>query len=203
MTLNINGSAYEKIKDTQFRSIANNYDIICLTETGYESIDNIPGFHTSHMPRDDKSRNAGVAVLISNRITKSCRIIRKHPHLGIMWVDINIKDHDRISLACCYLPHQASSRHMKSDFKVKDHYKCLNSDIEELSACSKIIVCGDMNSRVGQLEDNLNSQWAHAHQTENMIENIYRNVPKRVSCDTKASNLMGKLLINLCKNNKL
>ena len=68
-----------------------------------------------------------------------------HPHLGIMWVTITIKEHENVFLACCYLPHQYSNRHLTSNYKVVDHFNCLNSDIEAFISSGTIIICGDFN----------------------------------------------------------
>ena len=64
LSVNINGNALVKVHDSNFKAVINNYDMICLSETGPVTIGDLPGFRIVHMPRDDNSRNAGVAVLI-------------------------------------------------------------------------------------------------------------------------------------------
>jgi hypothetical protein len=180
----------------------NNNDIICLTETGAETIGELPGFKIIHMPRDYNSRNAGVSVLTENSIAGACSVKRMHPQLGIMWINISIQGHEKVFLACCYLPHQYSNRHLNSNFKVVDHFNCLNSDIEEFNSSGKIVICGDLNSRTGSTDDRLNIQWDSLTHVGNLISDLDNKVPKRVSCD-KVTNIMGKHLLNLCKDNNI
>ena len=104
LSVNINGNAHVKVHDSNFKAVINNYDIICLSETGPETIGDLPGFKIIHTPRDDNSRNAGVDVLIKNSIADVCNVKHMHPQLCIMWLSMAIKGHEKVFLACCYLP---------------------------------------------------------------------------------------------------
>lgn len=188
-----------KVHDNIFKSIMNNNDIICLSETGADDIGCIPGIKVFQMPRDDMSRNAGVAILVNNYIAESCRVKRMHSQLGIMWLSITRKGYERIFLACCYLPHQYSNRHLTSNYKMRDHFNCLNSDIEEFNALGRVIICGDLNSRTGLTEDRTCIPQIPSDLTDS-LNDFNHKVPKRVSCD-KVTNSMGKQLIKICKDN--
>jgi hypothetical protein len=86
-----------------------------------------------------------------------------------------------------------------------DHFKCLNSDIEEFSVLGSIIICGDLNSRTGLQEDRININWGSLTDVVESIDcvaDLDQKVPMRKSCDTVV-NPMGKHLIKLCKDNNL
>lgn len=190
-----------KVEKIHFRSILLNYDIICLTETGKDPIGDVPGFKLIQMIRDDNSRHAGVVILINNEIANACTTKRMHHSLGILWLEIALKGHAKVFLAGCYFPHQYSSRHLNSKLKVIDHFNCLNSDIEEFSALGKIIICGDMNSRTGSSEDRPSIN-VESLRHVGLIEDTNSKIAPRLSCDTK-TNSMGKLLLNVCKDNNI
>jgi exonuclease III len=204
-TLNINGNANKKLinddtdvdytpideetKKTKkrekdcFKSLLLNYDVICLTETGKDPIGELPGFQIIQMIRDDNSRHAGVVMLINNDIADSCKVKRMHHSLGIMWLEITLKGHEKVFLAGCYIPHQYSNRHLTSNLKVIDHFNCLNSDIEEFDELGQIIICGDMNSRTGSLEDRPSIN-VESLSHVGILEDLNNKIAPRVSCDT-------------------
>jgi hypothetical protein len=88
-----------------------------------------------------------------------------------------------VLIAGCCTPHQYSNRHLTSNLKVIDHFNCLNSDIEEFNELGKIIICGDMNSRTGSLEDrpSINVEFLRH---VGILEDLNSKIAPRLSCDT-------------------
>lgn len=93
----------------------------------------------------------GGGFLVKTSVLNSFSVsVLDDSHEGILWLKLVHKTYDITILPCvCYLPPENSSRH----FDVNSFYDQLLTNIYQFQNEGSIFVCGDFNSRCGDLED--------------------------------------------------
>lgn len=137
-------------------------------------------------------------------LAKHTRVVRRHPHLGIMWLNIKIPNRGLpIFMAACYLPPSESSYYKESGFSLQNHFDTLRLDSAEFQLKGKIIICGDMNARVGEkpdIPDNI--AWVDMGRSGIAVPDVTGNnissIPVRHTTDKK-HNKSGIYLLDVCK----
>ena len=197
MSLNMRGSLHTKIASRGFRGLIQGHDLVVLTETGRHPLGQVHGYRTIHMPRrtpgEQVDHVGGVAILISNRIARYCRVIRQHAELGILWLVARLPQCAPIYMAGCYIPPASSSyfrKHTHTSAKV--HFKTLAEEVLHFQGLGYVLVTGDLNSRTGLLEDH---NISHAANLEGGPYSI--PLPERRSCDPGVCQ-NGRKLVKLC-----
>ena len=141
--------------------IASDLDLLCVCETFLRGNDgiNIPGYRWFGNNRLNISKRAvrgsgGVGILIKDSLFNkySIDIVDKN-YEDIIWVSCTqTKDPDQVLYICvCYLPPASSSRGDKSH----EFFDILKQQILQFQVNGEIIICGDFNARIGNLNDNL------------------------------------------------
>ncbi|XP_060589316.1 uncharacterized protein LOC132744577 [Ruditapes philippinarum] len=136
----------------------NDFDILALAETHLteNKFLNITGYqwfghNRKHIHRNARTGSGGVGFLIRNSICDNFNInILSDTCEGILWLKMVHKSDDFTLLPCvCYLPPENSSR----QFDVNRFYESLLTDIYTFQNEGLVFICGDFNSRCGDLED--------------------------------------------------
>ena len=158
MSLNMRGGLHTKIASRGFRGLIQGHDLVVLTETGRHPLGQVHGYRTIHMPRrtpgEQVDHVGGVAILISNRIARYCRVIRQHAELGILWLVARLPQCAPIYMAGCYILLASSSYFRKHTHTLaKVHFKTLAEEVLHFQGLGYVLVTGDLNSRTGLLED--------------------------------------------------
>ena len=190
--------------------LRNNSDIVCFTETGHLPNNStlshtaLPGFACIYSePRPYDSEHGGVAVYARANLVPHLRVGRKAPRFGMVWVTLTNPLGGRdICMCVLYLPHQTSPYYNRED-------KSLNFDahISEIQSCiaayaplNHILLLGDLNARMGSLDDrpawDLGEWSPEGALLEPPDAHITRSAPPRVSSD-RIDNAQGRSILEL------
>ena len=214
MTLNIEG-IWSALKAIDLNGLISDYDFVVLTETFTDSIPcTIFPDHDIYCSPGIKLRDnvhgrlsGGVAVLTKKSLSaKIQRVKIDLDHIVVLKLDKSLFHfQDDCILIGMYLPPENSDYYKMTDLNngVALFEYCL-LDLYRLYGDIPVIVCGDMNSRVGCL----NSDMSQGHVAD--IHKLYEsrteeslpcseNENDRISKD-KTINTFGRNLINVCNN---
>ena len=185
------------------QSYIHKFDIVCLTETKCDNIDNEnTGFKSLLMSKKIKRHKYGgihgITIFIKEFIAQRCLIIHDLYYESILWIRIN----DKLSgidllLGAVYLPHKAS------DYYHEDIFEHLTDDIIMIKAKYQvpIVLLGDFNSRVGLKNDfeyEPDDEEICIDETQMFLYFKEHNLINRVNMDAYVNN-NGKRWIELCK----
>ncbi|MEW8543579.1 MAG: endonuclease/exonuclease/phosphatase family protein, partial [Candidatus Thiodiazotropha sp.] len=210
---NINGLEYKshgmkcnKLNDPEIINTLKSSDCIGLLETHADKTVDISlnGYHVFRKDRV-KHKNAsrpsgGIAVLVKN----SMRHLYKFDPVSdsdVIWVRIQ-KDYtsllNDIYVAFVYIPPLNSTygRIHSKDIMLK-----LEKQIEYFACKGKILVCGDLNARVGNCVDLIQTDNEPYIPTPH--DDTFDFILPRVSCDHSVVNQSGRWLIDRCVDNQL
>lgn len=172
------------------------YDILCLTETGQED-DQL--FHTkfpNYTPFSIHSTTrcrtgSGCTILIKHPISEHATLWRKDDEVSSVWVKIS-KQYCQLEtdlyIACCYIPPVGSSQHTRTP--LRDRFQLLHQHIAEAMPLGHVFIAGDFNARIGQLSELPSLHPPHLPTTRAMQDTI-TNTPA------------GHSLVKICKDNRL
>ena len=210
--MNIAGNLKEKIHHAYVRSVLSNHDIIGVCHTGSEQIEQMRTHKCILMPRTHAPTHGGVACLIKEWLVPFCRVTRKHPHLGILWIRVSLPQcAHTLYFAVCYFPPKDSSYYKDTQYTIRTHFDTLRQDIAEFASSGQIMLCGDFNARTGRSSDIADAcDWSGmedagiAVPVVSAMDNLLQNLPTRYSTDYKSKDgKMGKPLLELCQDNQL
>ena len=186
-----------------------NYDIICLTETKTNHIENFAfdGFKVMTMPIKNKTHKFGgihgICMLIRDELYDSIELIcEQTTSESILWCKVNSKDFDlSFYIGNVYVPHESSIYHHK------DLFDNAIRDISILQSRSNIpfILIGDFNARTGQLNDfevidTYMADVCGLTTDDSIIDSFHEcNIPIQRTNQDLHINDNGKKLIDLCK----
>lgn len=210
---NVNGLEYKshgikcnKLDDPEIINHLKTSDCIGLLETHADkNVDiSLQGYYVFRKDRikhkNARSASGGIAVLVKNCM----RHVYKFDPISdsdVIWVRIQ-KDYvsmmNDLYVAFVYLPPLTSSY---GKVNSKDIMSKLEKQIEYFSCKGKILICGDLNARVGnnidliQKEEDIHLPTPH--------EDVYEAIFPRVTCDKSVINQTGRWLIEKCVDNQL
>ena len=109
------------------------------------------GFNRENIHRNARSGSGGIGFLVKNSILNDFDVsILDKSFEGILWLKLVHKVDKHVLLPCvCYLPPENSSRH----FDVNAFYEHLLVNMYQYQKDGLIYICGDFNSRCGELDD--------------------------------------------------
>ncbi len=207
------GSGEQTDVKTDFHSVKkflHKHSIICLTETWANESTvtalSCKGYELFHSCRKTKHKNAkkesgGVAVLIRKDLTPHIKI-NKSLSDDILWIKVNqkvIRMPFNLMIGTIYLPPENSS-YTKSN--LVDNYRILEKEILKYKQQGKVLLCGDFNSRVGNMQDYIHSDSNDPHIPLPISYAPDKPIAKRNNLDTLVNNY-GKCLIDTCIGNDL
>ena len=159
---NVNGwSANSVSENHEFRQTCLNtlnLDIICIAETHLlpgQSIDLINCFFVGHnrtrLLLNARNGSGGVCHFVKNDLLTLFNVsVLDNSYEGIIWVSFKHKSSNEFFNICvCYLPPNGSSRYVNSH----EFYDQLLTNIYEYQHLGQFIICGDFNSRIGDMAD--------------------------------------------------
>ena len=168
-----------------------NYDIIFFIETmkGNDFTLAIPGYKFHHVSRKLKHKNAcrasgGIGILISNKYANLTRI--DHIYDYLVWLTLATDCCQKnIKICCTYIPPENSTYvGVRNDF-----FTMLEEEVARYIEMHHILLCGDFNSRTGQVPD---------YEAGVIDTNV--NVPNQRSHEVKVINKYGQFLLKFCIN---
>ena len=184
--------------DDQFLEYLDKFHIVCLAETFCSDAINLKGFEVvSHKPAEKQTK---INCAQKGRRSGGLTIYSK---LGLATKAVKPQD-DSVMLACklkewcicfCYVPPQSSV------YAVKRWDAGVEGNLLEICAVynNKVLVCGDFNSRVGEVNEIRDELYSDKHVPFYYASHENNNIGKRVSKDTQV-NCYGKKLVNICRN---
>ena len=180
------------------------FDIFCVSETKVSKGNDIPNFTTFNLEkRSNKYRLPGIhglSVYISNKVAGCCTAITDLDFdcETAIWIKIA----EKFILCSLYLPYEGSKHHYN------ELYDDLSTDISAIKHkfAIPIVLIGDFNSRVGNLNEVMLADWTDSILDESNFEypDIIETLEKldmpltRRNVDGKINN-NGKKLIEVCQ----
>ena len=204
-SFNVQGGFTSKIQLQEFRDLIQKHDIFCFQETHLEDTDlfDISDYKILKSNRKKKKsarKNSG-GILMIYKETYEEGITKMHSSdKHFIWIRL---DHsffhipDDIYLCGAYIP-PANSTHFKDEDDMTILQK-LQEDIAKYSNLGKILIIGDLNSRIGLLEEQISFINEHDNRDE-IFESI--DIPTRNSLD-QGKNSSGKRLIEIMSDANL
>ena len=212
-TWNINGLEHKshgmkcnKLQDPEVVNILNSSDCIGLLETHADkSVDiSLSGYYVFRKDRvkHKKARkpSGGIAVLVK----ESMRHLFKFDPISdsdIVWVRIQKELTSMLNdlyIAFVYLPPLNSTY---GKVNSKDIMSKLEKQTEYFACKGKILICGDLNARVGDCVDLIQKDDESYIPTPH--DDTFDVILPRVSCDHSVVNQSGRWLIDRCVDNQL
>ena len=157
------------------------------------------GHNRTRLHKHAKSGSGGVCLLVRKELLKIFDIsILDKSCEGILWVSFK----DRKSNCCfnvctCYLPPHGSSRYVDAE----EFYDKLLANIYEYQHLGKFIICGDFNSRMGDMADFI--EGVDTIQERNIIDyskNMYGEFLCKFLVDSNCCILNGRQCTDTCDN---
>ncbi len=193
----------EKIKDDNFLTMIQTNDIVCLSEThiGPDVHVSIQGYKPLKKSRKVCESNnnyyGGLLVLIKDDICKGVKEIPVQSE-NQLWLQLNkgfFGVEEDIFIGYSYI----SPRDYKCPEKFEEEFMNLNENVSLFGSKGKVIIMGDLNSRIGLKMDYIESD----QQIEDQV-NFYDPDTECVSrCTQDPVFKNGQLLIDLCVAHKL
>ena len=185
---------YEKFVD---------HDIVCLQETWCTEEarsledENFKVLFSNRKYRDPRAKriSGGVIVLVKKHLWKGVKKVISSSD-DVLWVKLEkifFKSEKDVYMACSYLPPQGSSLFSWHNVDVCE---MLELDVMRYSSVRDVLLCGDLNARVGNMTDYIENDDAK-----------YNPLPKTYVPDTFSKkrftldqnhNDYGKWLVDLC-----
>ena len=207
MALNIDGGLHEKVHTSScVRSLMSNHDVCAFADTGPCGVGEISGYTIFCLPRPDKANHGGVAISIKGWLTRHTRVVRQHPTLGILWICISLPNRRPLYVAACYLPPGGSTYYKDTPYTIDTHFDALRADISEFSHLGRVLLCGDLNARVGTRSDVLGMEWGALQKSGlptppvDGTVHILQALPTRRTCDPTCVGPMGAAVLDMCKS---
>ena len=179
------------MKSVEFYNFINNYDVILMTETKLDELDQIafPGFKLITKNRLFKRKaSGGVAALISEKVQSRVSLIN-NTQQDSLWLKYKGNNDQRNMVLCLiYVPPENSNYSNISIFdEIEDNFIDLKSKNEDFDIC----IAGDLNARTANLKDYLE---VSDHENECLCNEMSLN-----SCDIQQSrNNIDKVVNNYC-----
>ena len=109
------------------------------------------GYNRTNIHRNARTGSGGVGFFVKNEIFVDFNVsVLKESYEGILWLKLVHKTENFTLLPCvCYLPPENSSRRID----VNEFFDNLLSDFYVFQSTGTPLICGDFNSRCGDLED--------------------------------------------------
>jgi hypothetical protein len=192
-------------------------DILVLPESGTITSDQnihspcLPGFRPlCRKPRPYDLEHGGVAVYARKHLHQYLSLIEDMPHLGMAWVRFRNPLGGRDTfIGALYLPHHTSTYYTRENrsLNFQTHIAEITRCVELYSASGNILLAGDLNARMGSLDDRPDWELGEWCPEGALLEcpeaRIARLAPQRSTLDlTSASNPnpQGKHLIHLIRS---
>ena len=142
VTWNVGKGLSHKILDSEFISIIDKTDIICLLEcwiTEYDDID-IPNYYSFIFPRKT-GRGGGIVILVKYELKDSISLI-DNIHDCIIWLKFT-QAQENTYFAFCYIPPENSIFYVRDNVET-DLFQRLEDTITLYKDRGKIIISGEL-----------------------------------------------------------
>ena len=185
-------------------NIISKYDFLCFTETWttkHFTID-IPGFKCIHISGKKKSEfscgrpSGGISLYYKETFEGGVTVLEQNSD-GLLWFKLDKEFfgvEEDLYFCLLYIPPMNSPVYKRKSI---DFFEELEYGIVKYKHLGKLYILGDLNSRVGLLEDTIvNTNFDYI---PNIDDDFFDEYVPRCSAD-KGVNAFGHRLINLCKS---
>ena len=204
-----------KLKCPEFINLIRNYDIIGIQESKTDDTDviEIPGYSIfpHNRARISRFKSGGITLIVKNEITPFIKVDKVRNSKFILLFTITQRlSHIREDIYCgiVYVPPYGSK------YATDDPYLEIQSELLRYCVDSKyMLLFGDFNARTGNLpdflkfdesicdENNLNDMFTESTELFNVLEKC--SIPLERKSADNVTNVYGRNLLELCKNNNL
>jgi exonuclease III len=192
----------DKTKDSEFIKFINTNDITAIGETHLSeekvlSFDNYKIISIFRPRTKNVTRDfGGISVFIKKTIFKGVSVIKKKKETNFIWICIKkeyLHRNQDLYLGFVHVPHEHSTYFDKLEYNVMD---MLCEDIIEHKRKGQVVVMGDFNGRVGNLQDFIkNDTGDHLPIPDDYLEDT---LTKHRNHYDKIINNRGHEIIDLC-----
>jgi hypothetical protein len=206
LSLNVCGLT-SKLKIPEFNTLIAKYDIVCISESKLDDIDDVKIDNYTVFTKNRKKfkhRSGGVAILVKSTLTDNVKIIENDcESLLLLALDKCLLGYSSV-VGCVYIPPEGS------DYEDKNVFDKLNQELASL-VDHDVHVCllGDFNARTSNLPEFTEfDEFVMDDEVKTQDEEDMQIVNKmglnqcRKSRDLKVNNY-GYKLLNLCKEQGL
>ena len=191
-----------KFSIKEFKKVINEHDFACLQEVREDVY--LPGYSAVSSLREG-SRSGGVAILVKKGLSQGVEFIKNKEWPDYLTCRLK-KDFFRLDkdifLVNVYArPHNSTDQNQESTLvSGKEVIKKVEEDINDLRELGEVILCGDLNARIGNRTGMV--QFDSAQYVPMPEDYTPDEVTPRFSQDTICNN-HGTHFLNLVKNNQL
>lgn len=202
---NIHGFNNDKLDDDSFISSMCKYDIVGLVETMItDSTRNLPGFAPPFVVKGNRRKRRGRpsgGILVFCKPGTRSKIIKVKQSDFSIWFKLDkAKFGLKKSTFLCYCYIKPYQNKDTSEL----NFSKLESEISNFASKGEILICGDLNARIGGLKDYIEQDSVNQTFSDCPVPPNYSpDVPIQRNHLDKISNLQGGLLSNICRNNHL
>ena len=196
-----------KIRDKDFLDEVCKNDIICLSEIhcGYDDDINIDGYKCFKLCRSVTKRInrhfGGIAIYYKEELKDGIKFM-EHKNGDYVWIKLSkyfFGIEEDYYLCYAYIPPVNSSYYTKRD---QDTLEYIEADIQKFSEKGLVLLCGDLNLRVGCETDFIVNDCISGME-DNGVYEVDSSLLARNSEDNSTLCSRGKQLIDLCIAAKL
>ena len=151
-----------------------------------------------------------MAILVKAHLAPYTSVARRHPNFGVLWLRIALPCRPALYLAGCYLPPQDSTYYKTTTYTLPAHFTSLQTDISSFSDRGHVVICGDMNARVGAERDVDGVDWSRLALAGVPVPPaalaqgcLTSTIPHRHTCDKGTVSRIGRRLLSLCQTHQL
>lgn len=215
LSLNVNGF-YSKFEKGVLEEYMLNFDIVCLTETKTETLEDdlIPGYSCFVLERKKAHHRYGgyhgICIFVKSSLSKHVEVIQNTIAENVLWIRVKNQitgtgSDTQFLLGCIYIPPEGSVYYDENCFDI------IIQDIIELQCKYRgpFIMVGDFNARTGLLDDFLDIDERVAELSGlNKEDELFNSRAKmedlglttgRYSLDRQVNNT-GRKLIEFCRS---
>jgi exonuclease III len=208
--LSLNCCALKKrVNYPEFKDLIKRHDILCFQETKTDDIDvlEIDGYEIKMKNRVKYGRvNSGGITLVYKRELNEFINIHETECKFVLWFEISkqITGYDKKSfIRAVYIPPE------NSKYSRIDAFSLIELEMKELNHDEKhVIFAGDFNARTASDIEFFNANDTPNKEFEEIFESMHNEIDlpqknQKRNNEDKVRNTYGKLLIEMCKSNKL
>ena len=187
----------EKDKDPEFLKVAQQHDIVCLSELHTKKAISLPGFITKKQNFRRKLHKGpkiggGIAVFVKQDIAKNFHLLPNNNNCDSIWLTTKSPEGNPTRFGFFYC---------SPDNKRFNFFETVNKEIEDFGKGFDTHIFGDFNARVRDVLETMSHDKFDEELGVDTI--IHESPPPRNSEDMKLINKRGKEFLDICRINDL
>jgi exonuclease III len=163
------------------------HDIIAIWETQNNKAisTHLRDYSTFPNPDQSTTRGSGATIAVHNRLASTCRFVGWHQHIPLAWLKIQ----------SCYIAFiYARPKILETAQQRADFFAHLHAEILHKQSFGQVILVGDINAHLGDLDDGAPLHRVHSSDTPNTLGRMFIDLTSRCHMWTTT----GRITDNAC-----